>query len=120
MPPSLPQDGRLRLVFDNQAERKMLDARHDFDDVSKLTKAEMARFDRDKVDDFKKALEDYADSLAERQREVCLSPLNLVLALRWLSSRQVVRIWQQYYDLLAAAAEASKAKPPVTAGSVPE
>ncbi|TKA55129.1 hypothetical protein B0A53_02099 [Rhodotorula sp. CCFEE 5036] len=97
----IADDGRLRLVFDNQAERKMLDARHDFDDVSKLTKAEMARFDRDKVDDFKKALEDYADSLAERQREV-------------------VRIWQQYYDLLAAAAEASKAKPPVTAGSVPE
>ncbi|GAA5861846.1 hypothetical protein JCM3774_001324 [Rhodotorula dairenensis] len=97
----IADDGRLRLTFDNQAERKMLDARHDFDDVSKLTKAEMARFDRDKVDDFKRALEDYADSLAERQREV-------------------VRIWQQYYDLLAAAVEASKPAPPVTTGSVPE
>lgn len=71
----------------------MHDARHDFDDVSKLTKAEMARFDRDKVDDFKKALEDYADSMAERQREV-------------------VRIWQQYHDLLAAAVEQSKAAEP--------
>ena len=81
-PPSLPQDGRLRLVFDNQAERKMLDARHDFDDVSKLTKAEMARFDRDKVDDFKKALEDYADSLAERQREVCGCPITRAFTTR--------------------------------------
>lgn len=48
----------------------MLDARHDFEDVSKLTKAEMARFDKEKVDDFKKALEEFADSLAVRQREV--------------------------------------------------
>jgi sorting nexin-1/2 len=50
----------------------MLDARHDFEDVSKLTKAEMARFDKEKVDDFKKALEEYTDSLALRQREVSL------------------------------------------------
>lgn len=48
----------------------MLDAKSDFDDVSKLTKAEMARFDKEKVDDFKKAIEDYADGMAARQREV--------------------------------------------------
>lgn len=76
----------------------MHDARHDFDDVSKLTKAEMARFDRDKVDDFKKALEDFADSTGDRQREV-------------------VRIWQQYYDLLAATVEANKAS---SAQAVPQ
>lgn len=64
------QNGSLRLVFGNQAERKMLDSRHDFEDVSKLTKAEMARFDKEKVEDFKRALEEYADSLAARQREV--------------------------------------------------
>ncbi|BGP48060.1 Vacuolar protein sorting-associated protein vps5 [Rhodotorula kratochvilovae] len=86
----IADNGSLRLVFGNQAERKMLDARHDFDDVSKLTKAEMARFDKEKVDDFKKALEDYADSLAARQREV-------------------VETWQQYHDLLAKAVEANKA-----------
>ncbi|GAA6048267.1 hypothetical protein JCM3770_006512 [Rhodotorula araucariae] len=86
----IADNGSLRLVFGNQAERKMLDARHDFDDVSKLTKAEMVRFDKEKVDDFKKALEDYADSLAARQREV-------------------VETWQQYHDLLAKAVEANKA-----------
>lgn len=51
----------------------MLDAKHDFDDVSKLTKAEMARFDKEKVDDFKKAVEEHADGMAMRQREVRLS-----------------------------------------------
>ncbi|GAA5878673.1 hypothetical protein JCM16303_002164 [Sporobolomyces ruberrimus] len=72
------------------AERKMLDARHDFEDVSKLTKAEMARFDKEKVDDFKKALEEFAESLAVRQREI-------------------VAGWQHYHDLLVKAAEANAA-----------
>ncbi|GAA6002479.1 hypothetical protein JCM10207_001143 [Rhodosporidiobolus poonsookiae] len=94
----IADDGGLRLVFGNQAERKMLDAKHEFDDVSKLTKAEMARFDKEKVDDFKKALEDYAESLAARQR-------------------QVVEAWQQYHDLLVKAVEAnsSAASAPSTA-----
>ncbi|GAA5984344.1 hypothetical protein JCM11641_006190 [Rhodosporidiobolus odoratus] len=85
-------DGSLRLVFGNQAERKMLDARHDFDDVSKLTKAEMARVDKEKVDDFKKALVEFADSLAVRQR-------------------QVVEVWQEYHDLIAKAVEAHSTRP---------
>ncbi|BGP16058.1 Vacuolar protein sorting-associated protein vps5 [Rhodosporidiobolus nylandii] len=91
----IADDGSLRLVYGNQAERKMLDAKHDFDDVSKLTKAEMARVDKEKVDDFKKALEEYADSLAARQR-------------------QVVEAWQQYQDLLVKAVEADAhpARPP--------
>lgn len=48
----------------------MVDAKQDFEDVSKLTRAEMARFDKEKVEDFKKAIEDYADGMAMRQREV--------------------------------------------------
>ncbi|SGZ28382.1 BQ5605_C027g10325 [Microbotryum silenes-dioicae] len=63
------------------AERKALDAKQDFEDVSKLTKAEMARFDKEKIDDFKKAIEAYADGMAERQREV-------------------VVVWQEYYEML--------------------
>lgn len=56
--------------FGNQAERKTLDAKQDFEDVSKLTKAEMARFDKEKVEDFKKAVEDYVEGMLLRQREV--------------------------------------------------
>lgn len=54
-----------------------MDAKEDFEDVSKLTKAEMARFDKEKVEDFKKAIEDYADAMVVRQREVCLLDLQL-------------------------------------------
>ncbi|SDA07577.1 BZ3501_MvSof-1269-A2-R1_Chr6-2g08679 [Microbotryum saponariae] len=74
-------DGHLRLIMGDQAERKALDAKQDFEDVSKLTKAEMARFDKEKIDDFKKAIEAYADGMAERQREV-------------------VVVWQEYYEML--------------------
>ncbi|GAA5857520.1 hypothetical protein JCM8547_009316 [Rhodosporidiobolus lusitaniae] len=101
----IAEDGSLQLVFGNQAERRMLDAQHDFDDVSKLTKAEMARVDKEKVDEFKKALEDYADGLAARQR-------------------QVVEAWQQYHDMLAKAVEANNAveapPPPAAPSSVVE
>ena len=83
-PPPAPQDGSLRIVFGNQAERRALESKSDFEDVSKLTKAEMARFDKEKVDDFKRAIEDYAEGLAKRQREV-------------------VSIWQAYTDLLMRA-----------------
>lgn len=44
----------------------------------------MARFDKEKVDDFKRAIEDYAEGLARRQREV-------------------VATWQAYTDLLMRA-----------------
>jgi sorting nexin-1/2 len=54
----------------NQAERRSNDAKRDFEDVGKLVKAEMARFDKEKVEDFKKAVEDYADGMVLRQRSV--------------------------------------------------
>lgn len=54
----------------SQAERRSLDAKQDFEDVSKLTRAEMARFDKEKVEDFKKAVEDYVDGMVLRQRQV--------------------------------------------------
>ncbi|KAK4700994.1 hypothetical protein P7C70_g5249, partial [Phenoliferia sp. Uapishka_3] len=56
----------------------MLDSKQDFEDVSKLTKAEMARFDKEKVEDFKKAVEEYADGLVLRQREVVFLWTDLV------------------------------------------
>ncbi|KAM0787508.1 hypothetical protein ACM66B_003580 [Microbotryomycetes sp. NB124-2] len=64
-----------------EAERHVIDAKQDFEDVGKLTKAEMVRFDKEKVDDFKRALEDYVDGMAMRQREV-------------------VEAWQAYHDML--------------------
>lgn len=68
--PVIRADSSLPLVVGIQAERRSLDAKEDFEDVSKLTKAEMARFDKEKIEDFKKAVVDYADGMVVRQREV--------------------------------------------------
>jgi len=99
----------------------MLDARHDFEDVSKLTKAEMARFDKEKVDDFKKALEEYSESLAVRQREVSSDshPLEIDEAKLIVSTRtQVVSSWQHYTDLLVKVIESNASNPsPVATNS---
>jgi len=99
----------------------MLDARHDFEDVSKLTKAEMARFDKEKVDDFKKALEEYSESLAVRQREVSSDshPLKIDEAKLIVSTRtQVVSSWQHYTDLLVKVIESNASNPsPVATNS---
>lgn len=83
----------------------MLDAKQDFEDVSKLTKAEMARFDKEKVEDFKKAVAAYADGLVMRQREVRfpflslfgLSPVAHSMA---FYRRQVVNLWTNYHEAL--------------------
>jgi sorting nexin-1/2 len=53
-----------------QAERRSDDCKRDFDDISKLVKAELTRVDIEKVNDFKSAIADLADDLADRQKQV--------------------------------------------------
>ncbi|MBW0516578.1 hypothetical protein O181_056293 [Austropuccinia psidii MF-1] len=66
-----------------EAERREHDARNEFADVSKLIKAEMERFNKEKVEDFKESICAYVDGLTQRQR-------------------QIVKVWQEYYQLLQA------------------
>lgn len=47
-----------------------MDAKHDFDRCSKLIKAEMARFELERVEDFKIALQTFLDGMISRQKEV--------------------------------------------------
>lgn len=51
-------------------ERRVSDAKQDFEDVSKLIKAELDRFDKEKVEDLKAAVEQFIDSMVKGQREV--------------------------------------------------
>lgn len=61
-----------------------MDAKQDFEDVGQLVKMEMARFDKEKVEDFKLAVEEYANGMVLRQR-------------------QVVLVWQEYCEMLSTA-----------------
>ena len=54
-----------------EAERRVISLKKDFEDVSRLLKtSEWAKFEAEKVEDFKRAIEQYAKGLVERQREV--------------------------------------------------
>ncbi len=52
------------------AERRGMDAHSDFDAVTRLVKIEFARFDAERVEDFKGMLEKYLEGMISRQKEV--------------------------------------------------
>ncbi|KAI5999338.1 Vps5 C terminal like-domain-containing protein [Pisolithus orientalis] len=52
------------------AERRALDAKHEFDQCSRLIKSEVARFEQERVEDFKTALQAFLDGMISRQREL--------------------------------------------------
>lgn len=54
----------------SEAERRALDAKHEFDQCSKLIKSEMARFEQERVEDFKIALQSLLDGMISRQKEL--------------------------------------------------
>lgn len=47
----------------------MLDAKHEFEHVSRLVKSEVARFEHERIEDFKKSLEHLLDGMISRQKE---------------------------------------------------
>ncbi|KAF8555974.1 Vps5-domain-containing protein [Imleria badia] len=53
-----------------EAERRALDAKHEFDQCSKLIKSEMARFEQERIDDFKDALQAFLNGMVSRQKEL--------------------------------------------------
>ncbi|KDQ19604.1 hypothetical protein BOTBODRAFT_51951 [Botryobasidium botryosum FD-172 SS1] len=63
------------------AERKATESRQDFENISKLIKAEMVRFERERVEDFKKALEEFLDGMINKQK-------------------QLIKAWEDYQSFL--------------------
>jgi sorting nexin-1/2 len=47
----------------------VLDAKHEFEHVSRLVKSEVARFEQERIEDFKKSLEHLLDGMISRQKE---------------------------------------------------
>jgi sorting nexin-1/2 len=53
------------------AERKVHQARLLFEDMGRLMRAEIDRFEKEKVEDFKSGVETFLESAVEAQKEVC-------------------------------------------------
>lgn len=54
------------------AEKKVHQAHLLFDDMGRLMRAELDRFEKEKVEDFKSAVETFLESAVEAQKEVCI------------------------------------------------
>jgi len=53
-----------------EAERRAAEAKLEFDQVSKLVKAEVARFEQERIQDFKDSLQIFLDGMILRQKEL--------------------------------------------------
>ncbi|KAH9840253.1 Vps5-domain-containing protein [Rhodofomes roseus] len=67
----LPSDQLSRsLSMVADAERRALDAKTEFEQTSRLVKSEVARFEQERVEDFKNSLEAFLDGMITRQKEL--------------------------------------------------
>ena len=57
----------------SDAEKKAHQARLLFEDMGRLMRAELERFEREKVEDFKSGVETFLEGAVEGQKEVCLT-----------------------------------------------
>jgi sorting nexin-1/2 len=53
-----------------EAEAKVVSSKKEFEEVSKVIKVELDRFDHEKVDDMQAAMQGFLESMIENQKEV--------------------------------------------------
>ena len=53
-----------------KAERRASDAKLEYEQVSKLVKTEVARFEQERIEDFKDSLHAFLEGMISRQKEV--------------------------------------------------
>ncbi|KAG8980074.1 Vacuolar protein sorting-associated protein 5 [Tulasnella sp. JGI-2019a] len=64
-----------------EAERRAVEAKREFDTVTKLIKVELARFEAERVEDFKTALEQFLTGMIKKQQTL-------------------IQAWEKYQDIL--------------------
>ncbi|OBZ73550.1 Sorting nexin-1 [Grifola frondosa] len=67
----LPSDQLSRsLALVAETERRALDAKQEFEQVSRLVKSEVARFEQERIEDFKNSLEAFLEGMISRQKQL--------------------------------------------------
>jgi len=69
-----------------EGEQKVEASRKEFEDISKLIKSELDRFDKEKVEDFKVGVESFLESIIENQK-------------------QIIALWESYFESTADSSE---------------
>ena len=58
------------LIIIIKAERRASEAKLEYEQVSKLVKTEVARFEQERIEDFKDSLHAFLEGMISRQKEV--------------------------------------------------
>ena len=94
------QDRLNQLQADVQeGEKKCHQARLLFEDMGRLMRAELERFEREKVEDFKSGVETFLEGAVEAQKEVSLLLLSLKV---YANIRQLIELWETFLMQLDA------------------
>lgn len=98
------QQDRLNQVSAEVAdsERKVHQAHLLFEDMGRLLRQEVDRFEREKVEDFKAGVETFLESSVEAQKEVCFPLLPTRLAWSWMSTDASLLAYREMGDLPGA------------------
>lgn len=83
------------------AERKVHQARLLFEDMGRLMRTELERFEKEKVEDFKSGVETFLEGGVEAQKEVCIALLLHDVPLL-IIRLQLIEIWETYLMQLDA------------------
>lgn len=57
----------------SQAEKRANDTKREFEEVSKLLRTELLRFEQERVEDFKDSLEEFLEGMISKQKKVRIS-----------------------------------------------
>ena len=99
------------------AERKVHQARLLFEDMGRLMRNELERFEREKVEDFKSGVETFLESAVEAQKEVCQFCHTLCSLANMLL--QLIELWETFLmQLDAEEDEHAFYKPPVEPAAI--
>ena len=98
-------------------ERRSHQARLLFEDMGRLMRGELERFEREKVEDFKSGVETFLEGAIEAQKEVCL--LSIMLMHIILNQKiQLIELWETFLMQLDADEDGEPFfKPPAVASA---
>ena len=82
----------------NDAERRVHQSRLLFEDMGRLMRTELERFEREKVEDFKSGVETFLESAVEAQKEVCTIIHFCLIAREPLLTfaSQLIELWETF------------------------
>ena len=58
------------VIVSSKAERRASESKLEYEQVSKLVKTEVARFEQERIEDFKDSLHAFLEGMISRQKEV--------------------------------------------------